>query len=106
MSKLGPRDEEAADEAFRSAIKASAGMRLKGWHSLKPDKALPSEARMLRRALGLSQKEFAEILGASVATVQAWESGKQKPDGVATKVLRLLDQDHELVQRFAATHLP
>jgi len=38
-----------------------------------------NEAIEARRNVGLSQREFAEILGVSVRTLQAWEQGKRYP---------------------------
>lgn len=102
---LGPYDKEASDYAFQTIDKVMAGKRVKGWHKLKPEKARPAEIKVVRRSLGVSQKRLAEIVGASLATVKAWESGARRPDGVATKVLRLLGQDHKLAQRFASVTL-
>ena len=39
---------------------------------------LPAAARV-RKASGLSQSEFAEILGVSIRTLQDWEQGRRKP---------------------------
>jgi transcriptional regulator with XRE-family HTH domain len=35
--------------------------------------------RLLRRKLGMSQKQFAEDIGVNVMTVSNWENGKQFP---------------------------
>jgi DNA-binding transcriptional regulator YiaG len=105
MIKLGPYDKKASDYAYRTAALATSGKRVKGWRKLKPDKPQPTEIKVVRRSLGVSQKGLAEIVGASLATVKAWESGARRPDGVATKVLRLLGQDHKLAQRFASVTL-
>lgn len=43
--------------------------------------------KALRKALGLSQKEFAERLGKGLATIQRWESGQTVPND---KTLRLI----------------
>ncbi len=103
--KLGPYDPKASDAAYRTAPLATAGKRVKGWRKLKPDKPKPTEIKVVRLSLGVSQKQLADIVGASLATVKAWESGARRPDGVATKVLRLLGQDHKLAQRFASVTL-
>lgn len=43
----------------------------------------------LRASLGLSQSEFAALLGISVRTVQSWEQGARVPRGPAKQLLRV-----------------
>lgn len=52
-----------------------------------------------RKSLKLTQKSFAEILGVSPRTVEAWESGKTTPSPTAKKLMYLLSTDHSLVQK-------
>ncbi len=52
----------------------------------------------IREALNLSQMIFAEAIGVSVKTVEAWESGRNKPQGPASRFLQLLDQDHNFLE--------
>ncbi|MCG6659837.1 helix-turn-helix domain-containing protein [Halomonas campisalis] len=41
-----------------------------------------------RRALGLTQSEFAKRLGISLRTYQEWEQGRRRPSGPAESMLR------------------
>ena len=41
------------------------------------------DVRKLRKSLKLSSAYFAQILGVSAKTVEAWESGKNTPSGPA-----------------------
>ncbi len=52
-----------------------------------------------RKALSLSQKAFAAILGVSPRTVEAWEAGKSTPTPTAKKLIFLIDQDHSLAAK-------
>ena len=52
-----------------------------------------------RKALNLSQRAFASVLGVSPRTVEAWEAGRNVPSGAARHLLFLLDSDPSLVQR-------
>lgn len=52
-----------------------------------------------RKALNLSQRALAGVLGVSTRTVEAWEAGKNVPSGAARHLLFLLDGDPSLVQR-------
>jgi len=43
--------------------------------------------RNLRRNLGMTQEEFAHLLGITVATVNRWENGHNSPTRLARKAL-------------------
>ena len=49
----------------------------------------PTSVRQVRRKLKLSQREFAQVIGVSVATLRNWEQGRRKPDGPARALLRV-----------------
>ncbi len=63
--------------------------------------ALPPAARV-RKASGLSQVEFAEILGVSVRTLQDWEQGRRKPSGAAATLLRIAEKHPTLLREAMA----
>lgn len=44
---------------------------------------LPEDIKKKRMALGLSQEDFAHLLGVSYASVNRWESGRAKPSRMA-----------------------
>ena len=46
-----------------------------------------------RKALGVSQPVFAQILGASVQSVRAWEQGAKPPSGVARRLIGEIRHD-------------
>lgn len=56
--------------------------------------SLPSyhdkEIKVIREELNLSQKNFAFVLGVSQKTVEAWESGRNVPQGTAQRFLQML----------------
>ncbi len=49
----------------------------------------PDDIREIRAKLGLSQSEFALLIGVSVATLQNWEQGRRHPEGPARALLRI-----------------
>jgi putative transcriptional regulator len=59
------------------------------------------EAAEARRKLGLSQSEFAQLLGVSVNTLQNWEQGRRKPTGAARVLLRVATGHPKLVLQAA-----
>jgi DNA-binding transcriptional regulator YiaG len=60
------------------------------------------EAVEARRKLGLSQTEFAHLLGISVRTLHNWEQGWRKPTGAARVLLRLARLNPRAVLEAAA----
>ncbi len=49
------------------------------------------QIKQIRENLNLTQKNFAFVLGVSPKTVEAWESGKNIPQGTAQRFLQMLD---------------
>lgn len=52
-----------------------------------------------RRSLEMSQRSFADILGVSKRTVEAWEAGKSNPSPTAVNLIYLISQDHTLADK-------
>jgi putative transcriptional regulator len=48
-----------------------------------------TEATQARLKLGLSQAEFAAMLGVSARTLQDWEQGRREPSGAAKALLKV-----------------
>lgn len=55
------------------------------------------EVRKIREGYGLSQGEFAALLGISVDTVQNWEQGRRTPGGPARVLLQVAARHPEVV---------
>jgi putative transcriptional regulator len=66
---------------------------------------IPAEidAAAIRARTGLSQINFANQIGVSVATLRNWEQGRRVPDGPAQVLLRMLNQDPNIVRRTLLT---
>ncbi len=60
------------------------------------------EVARIRYRTGLSQTEFAALLGVSVRTLQDWEQGRRKPRGAARTLLRIAERHPELLKELAA----
>ena len=58
-----------------------------------------AKSETIANALSMTQKAFANVLGVSCRTVEAWESGRSNPTPTAKKLMFLISQDHSLIQK-------
>ena len=69
-----------------------------------PDAAPPLDAAgvmpaTIRRRLGMTQAQFAGVIGVPVATLRNWEQARVAPDPAARALLRILDREPEAALR-------
>jgi putative transcriptional regulator len=55
------------------------------------------DAKQIRGELGLTQEEFAALMGVSVKTLQNWEQGRRVPEGPARALLIVTARRPEVV---------
>ncbi|MGL6161049.1 helix-turn-helix domain-containing protein [Microbulbifer sp.] len=53
----------------------------------------------IRKALGLTQAEFADRYGFSLARIRDWEQHRSHPDSAARAYLTVIAREHEAVDR-------
>jgi putative transcriptional regulator len=58
-----------------------------------------SDAREARHKLGLSQSEFAALIGTGVGTVRKWELGTRRPSGAARTLIEVIRAEPKAVRR-------
>lgn len=58
-----------------------------------------NEIKAIRKSTGFTQVVFAQYMGVSVKTVEAWESGRNHPEGAACRLLFLTKNDPQLPMR-------
>lgn len=57
-----------------------------------------SQAQEARQRLGLSQSQFAQVLGVSVRTLQDWEQKRRQPSGAARTLIKIAALRPDAVQ--------
>lgn len=92
--KLKARDakRDLGAELLASALEMKAGK--KG----RVHKIALSEVTQARAKSGLSQSQFAQVLGVSPRTLQEWEQGRRKPSGAAQSLLAIAAKRPEVIR--------
>jgi putative transcriptional regulator len=86
--------DDMFDKLTESIEQATAHM--KGEKDLKEDQIHyvdEPDPRAIRDDLGLTQREFADLLNVSVDTVRNWEQGRRQPQKAAEMLLRIADRN-------------
>lgn len=73
---------------FQQDLLGSVRQMRKGQAARVTKVRLPDAAEA-RARVGLSQQEFARLLGVSARTLQDWEQGRREPTGAARMLLRV-----------------
>ena len=58
-----------------------------------------SEIKDIRKSAELTQSLFAKYLGVSLKTVEAWESGRNQPNGAACRMLSITKKDPQFPKK-------
>jgi putative transcriptional regulator len=91
--------------ALQQAIDYERGKPVEGVTSRKISIApLPhykaQKIKQIRNRVGLSQSAFAYVIGVSKKTIEAWESGRNQPQGPAQRILMLLEKDDQFLEKY------
>jgi putative transcriptional regulator len=62
------------------------------------------EIRKLRRDVGLSQEDFARVVGTTTSGINRWENGKVQPSKIGQRVLHLAQRVVESERDKIALH--
>jgi putative transcriptional regulator len=99
--KVAPRrSSRLADDiraSLHEALDHASGKRTGAVvHKIAPRE---SDAREARLRLGLSQREFADLIGTGVGTVRKWELGTRQPSGAARALITIIKKEPKAVRR-------
>lgn len=94
MSSLFEDLKEGLNQAI-AFEKGKASAKVKKLIILPVKKYSNVEIRSIRNKAGMTQAIFANYLGVSKKTVEAWETGRTHPTGPAYRLIEILDQGKE-----------
>ncbi len=85
---------ELFNELLASVREAGAVMRGERKAHRETRLDLP-DVKAIRQELGLSEEQFAQLMGVRATTVRNWQQGKRKPAGAAFVLLRIAEKHPE-----------
>ena len=62
-----------------------------------------SRVKVVRRALGMTQEEFAARFGLSLATLRDWEQGRSHPDQAASTYIEVIARKPDVIMEALST---
>jgi putative transcriptional regulator len=103
MKSKKPLTDEAL-KAFESTLDVAAELRksVREMTARKGTKVEVSPVVSARIKSGLSQSQFAELLGVSVRTLQEWEQGRRSPSKAAQTLISIAELRPEVLREVAA----
>jgi putative transcriptional regulator len=94
--KAAPKRPDAETLKFHADLLASVKQMAAGKAAARKRVQVPPVVAA-RYASGLSQAQFALLLGISVRTLQKWEQGVREPTGAAKSLIKIVQKYPEVV---------
>lgn len=88
--------KELGEKLLRSVRQMQRG------EAARATRVAPNAAAKARANTGLSQAQFAALLGVSPRTLQDWEQGRREPTGAARTLLRVASTHPKVLRDLAA----
>jgi putative transcriptional regulator len=103
MAKMSERDllkrdakRDIGEELLRAVREMKAGK------AARVRRVPVSAITEARSRVGMSQTQFAEVLGVSTRTLQEWEQGRRQPSGAARALLAIAAKRPEVLREVLA----
>jgi putative transcriptional regulator len=97
MTKPIDKTVDAEMAQFQSDLLQSV-RQMKAGKAARTSVVVLTPAADARAKVGVSQSEFATLLGVSVRTLQDWEQGRRQPSGAAKTLLRIAARTPEAIR--------
>jgi putative transcriptional regulator len=86
-------------ESLKQSLKEAAAIRRDELAPGRVTEVGAPDAKSVRAKVGLSQNEFAQLIGVKVATLRNWEQHRRQPTGPAAALLTIVEKEPEAALR-------
>lgn len=80
-------------EDLKQSLKEAAAIRRGAASPSRVTELHAPDAKAIRAKVGLSQNEFAKLIGVKVATLRNWEQHRRNPTGAAAALLTIVEKE-------------
>lgn len=80
-------------EDLKHSLKEAVAIRRGKLASSRVREISAPDAKSIRAKVGLSQSEFAQLIGVKVATLRNWEQNRRHPTGAAAALLTIVEKE-------------
>ena len=91
--------DKALFENLKQSLKEAAAIRRGELAPRRVTKISAPDAKSIRAKVGLSQVEFARLIGVKVATLRNWEQLRRQPTGAAAALLTIVEKEPDAALR-------
>lgn len=84
---------------LKQSIKEAAAIRRGELTPVRVTEVQAPDAKAIRTKVGLSQTEFAKLIGVKVATLRNWEQHRRNPTGAAAALLTIVEKEPDAALR-------
>ena len=78
---------------LQNSLKEAAAIRRGEIRPTKVTEIHAPDAKAIRAKVGLSQTDFAQLIGVKVATLRNWEQNRRHPTGAAAALLTIVEKE-------------
>lgn len=85
--------------------KGQISLRTNTMSIIEPEEFSARDIKIIRQETGLSQAAFAAAMGVTKKSVEAWESGRNRPTGTAKRLLAFVEEDPKFFEKEGIVYL-
>lgn len=86
-------------EDLQQSLKEAASIHRGKLAAGRVTKVHAPDAKAIRTKVGLSQSDFAQLIGVKVATLRNWEQHRRNPTGAAAALLTIVEKEPDAALR-------
>ena len=91
--------DKALFDDLQQSLKEAASIRRGKLVAGRVTEVHAPDAKAIRAKVGLSQSDFAQLIGVKVATLRNWEQHRRNPTGAAAALLTIVEKEPDAALR-------